>query len=105
VNDIVLKLGARELPLKLTMHRVRILTELTGVDVLNGDASELGQPANLSRTLYALAGGPGTNLSVEEFEDELTPASLRDATNLLVRVFQRDAGGGEGNAPVDAPTS
>jgi hypothetical protein len=105
VDDITLTLGTRELPLKLTMHRVRLLAELTGVDVLNGDASELGQPANLSRTLYALAGGPGTNLSVEEFEDELTPAGLRDAASLLVRVFQRDAGGGEGNAPVDAPAS
>jgi hypothetical protein len=105
VSDITLELAGKSFPLRLTMHRVRLLKELTGVDVMNGGGQELGTPENLSRTLYALAGGKATNMSVDEFEDEMTPNALKEGANLLVRVFQRDAGGGEGNAPVDAPTS
>lgn len=106
MEDITLTLSGKHYPLRLTMHRVRLLKELTGVDVLNGGGPELGTPENLSRTLYALAGGKGTGLGVEEFEDELTPHDLRTGANLLVEVFKRDAaGGGEGNPPADAPPS
>jgi hypothetical protein len=105
VNDITLELGSKKYPLRVTMHRMRLLKELTGVDVLNGGGPELGTPENLGLTLYALAGGKATGLSVEEFEDELTPALLRDGASLLVSVFQRDVGAGEGNPPADAPPS
>ena len=104
MDEITLELAGKQYPLRLTMHRVRLLKELTGVDVMNGGA-DLGTPENLSRTLFALAGGKATNLSVDEFEDELTPNALKEGAALIVRVFQRDAGGGEGNAAADAPTS
>ena len=105
MSDIALELAGKQYPLKLTMHRTDLIEELTGVDVLGGGGQELGSPKNLSLTLYALAGGKATGMSVTEFKDELTPATLRVGADLLVRVFKRDAGGGEGNAPADAPTS
>lgn len=95
MEPITLHIADRDLPLKLTMHRVELLEELTGVDVLAGGAN-LGTPKNLALTLYALAGGePEVGLTLAQFKDELTPASMRAGSALMIAVFKRDSGVGE----------
>lgn len=109
MSAIHFKLADRELPLKLTMRRAELLEELSGVDVLN-DPSGMGKPKHIGAALYALAGGEAAvGMTFDEFKDEITPGMLRDAAQVVVSVFLRDAGGAEegteGKAPADASPS
>lgn len=93
--SITVKVADRDLPLRLTMRRVELLEELTGVDVMN-DARGMNSPKHMTAALFALAGGEdATGMTFHAFADEITPGMMREATQLILRVFERDAGGGE----------
>jgi hypothetical protein len=105
MSEIAFRFAGKEYPLRLTMHRLRLMRDLAGIDLITGSKPPAG-PEDIATVLYALAGGTKTGYTLEQFQDEVTPGDLRGAADLIASVFSRDsAGGGEGNAPVDAPTS
>lgn len=108
MSAIVFKVADRDLPLKLTMRRVELLEELSGVDVMN-DPRGMSSAKHMTAALYALAGGESeTGMTFDAFKDEVTPGMMKAASEAIVAVFQRDAGGGEdagGKPPAGASRS
>lgn len=105
MSALAFKVADRDLPLRLTMRRAELLEELTGVDVLN-DPSGMGKPQHIIAAVYALAGGEdGVGMAFDAFKDEITPGMVREASQLVVSVFLRDAGGGEAGAEGKAPAA
>lgn len=92
-KPIVLSAGGREYELALTMSRVLLIHDLTGIDLLSGAASGLSEPRNMLRVLYALTGGEDvTEVSFEEFADALTLVEFAASASLINGVLERDAG-------------
>ena len=108
MSDITLDVNGRTLPLRLTMRRVRIIRDIVGVDLMSGASREqLSDPLHVVGIVYALAGGTDARvgMTLEDFEDEVTPGDLGAFARLIAGVMQRDVAvvGDEGNPPADAP--
>lgn len=98
MSALVFKVADRDLPLKLTMRRAELLEELTGIDVLN-DPRGMGKPMHIVATVFALAGGEdAVGMTFDAFKDEITPGMVLEASQLVVDVIRRDAGGDEAGA-------
>ena len=110
MSVITVRIAEVDVPLKLTMRRVRLIKELTNVDLLAGaTANELNTPAHLVAIAYALAGGPDTSMSLDEWEDNIEPRDLQRLADAILSVMQRDTtppeAGEAGNPPADASPS
>lgn len=106
MSDITFEYDGRDLPLRLTMRRVKLIKELTGFDVLAG--GQFPGVTAMSAMLFALAGGEGkVGASLDDFEDTLTPSVVINAADLVRLVFERDAraGGDTGNVAPNASPS
>ena len=95
MQKVTIQIGEREVELRVTMFRLRLLQELTGVDVLN-DPARLQDIMRedvygVASALFALAGGERKlGVELDDFADELTLDVLQDAGEKLTSVFQRD---------------
>jgi hypothetical protein len=122
-NEVTIQIGDRVFPLEARMSRMRLLYELTGIDILNqarkakqdkaGESDgatvslteQLLKPGNISAAMYALAGGERrTSMSLEDFEDELDYHEVGAYMRKFQAVLTRDTpdksedGGDSGNA-------
>jgi hypothetical protein len=108
-----------EYELKVTMHRLKLLREYTGVDLLNpkkgvtngeeeqgqGAVNELANAEGLIAAVYAFAGGAKIGVPLDEFADAISPSDLPVVNQALMDTFQRDFGpqeGGSGNVEASA---
>ncbi len=98
-------INQKEIPLRLTMRRVRLFKEHVGVDLLNAKGKDIQKalttPEGITGALYALAGGrKATGVDFEDFEDAIDIHDLPTIAEQLQLVFQRDTPeeGDEGNA-------
>jgi|AACY02.2.fsa_nt_gi hypothetical protein len=98
-----------EYELKVTMHRLKLLREYTGVDLLNpkkggnngeeeeglqgqGPVNELASAEGLIAAVYAFAGGEKIGVPLDEFADAIAPSDLPVVNQALMDTFQRDFG-------------
>jgi len=96
-----LTLADKEFDLKVTMHRLKLLKEVSGVDLLNpgaSDGSGLQSAEHMIAAAYAFAGGEATGMTQAEFEDLIGMADLPAVSAALEDVMTRDVGENEGNA-------
>jgi hypothetical protein len=104
---VTINVAGQEYELKLTMLRMELFQEYTGIDLANGKRNEkagtLTTIAEVGGALYALAGGEhATGLSLEDFKDALSPQELREFGAKYNTIRERDTSpskeGGQGNA-------
>lgn len=100
--------------MQLTMRRVRMISEMTGVDLLTTNTDTLSammkSTAGITACLYAMVGGTDTGWTREEFEDAITIADMPRLTKAIETVFNRDTAASTDDAPkgkakADASTS
>lgn len=96
---VQIELAGTTYDLKVTMHRLKLLKELSGVDILNpGDGdNNLHSAEHMIAALYAFAGGEATGVTREVFEDSIEMKDLPAVSQAIADVMQTDVGRGEGN--------
>jgi hypothetical protein len=106
-EKVTINVAGQEFELKLTMLRMELFQEYTGIDLANGKRDEkagtLTTIAEVGGALYALAGGEEiTGLTLNEFKDSLSPQELREFGAKYNTIRERDTSpsesGGQGNA-------
>lgn len=102
-----IKLGDKEYDLKVTMHRLKLLKEYSGVDIMNPQEGDGGlrTAEHMIAAVYAFAGGEATGVPREEFEDSIAMRDLPTVTQAINDVMAEDVGGGEGNTGEGEPVS
>lgn len=94
MKPVELNLHNHTFNLRMDMTAIGDIQELTGVDLLNGGKQaqeELRKPRVITATLYALAGGEETQMTLREFGRLLDVQHLEHAMKQLQEVFTRDA--------------
>ena len=90
MTAITVRIADKDVPLKLTMRRVRLIKELTSVDLMSGASSnDLSSPAHMVAIAYALAGGTDTGMSLDAWEDNITPNELKPLADAILAVMRR----------------
>lgn len=100
-------LGEKTYDLKVTMHRLKLLKQYSGVDILNPQEGDTGlnSAEHMIAAVYAFAGGEATGVQRDEFEDSITMRDLPTVTQAITDVMAQDVGGGEGNTGEGEPVS
>lgn len=95
MRKVTITVAGREVELRATMYRLKLLQEHTGVDLLN-DSARLQEVMRsdfnaVTGALFALAGGERKlGMELDDFADELSLDVLQEVGEKLTSVFERD---------------